>query len=60
MQSTIAYNTAALAVLTLVEWRGYPSLFAYFRNLRNSSPEDAFYRAFGSRLNDFEKQFKPF
>jgi hypothetical protein len=56
----LGYDTASLAVLTLVEWRGYPALFAYFRNLKDTSPEDAFYRAFGTRLSDFEKGFKPF
>jgi hypothetical protein len=56
----LGYDTASLAVLTLVEWRGYPALFTYFRNLKNASPEDAFYQAFGTRLNDFEKSFRPF
>jgi hypothetical protein len=56
----VTYETASLAVLTLVEWRGYGSLFNYFRALKNTSPEEAFYQAFGSRLTDFEKQFRPF
>jgi len=60
MRSYGAYNNGALAVLTLVEWRGYPALFTYFRALRNASPEDAFYQAFGARLSDFEKSFRPF
>jgi len=60
MRSAVAYNTSALAVLTLVEWRGYPALINYFRKLKNASPEDAFYQAFGARLSDFEKSFRPF
>lgn len=58
--SRVTYTTSALAVMTLVEWRGYPALFTYFRALRNASPEDAFYQAFGARIGDFEKQFRPF
>jgi len=60
MRSQLAYNTASLAVLTLVEWRGYPALFTYFRNLQNDRPDEAFYQAFGTRLSDFEKSFRPF
>lgn len=56
----VTYTTSALAVMTLVEWRGYPALFTYFRALKNASPEDAFYQAFGARIGDFEKQFRPF
>jgi hypothetical protein len=56
----VTYETASLAVMTLVKWRGYGSLFNYFRALKNTGPEDAFYQAFGSRLTDFEKQFRPF
>jgi|GEM_PF-6972637 hypothetical protein len=56
----VTYATSALAVITLVEWRGYPALFTYFRALKNCSPEDAFYQAFGTRAGDFEKQFRPF
>lgn len=56
----IPYRTASLAVLTLIEWRGYRQLFTYFQALRQTSPEDAFYQAFGARLDDFEKQFRPF
>ena len=56
----VTYTTSALAVLTLVEWRGYPALFAYFQALKNSTPEDAFYQAFGAKVTDFEKQFRPF
>ena len=56
----LAYDTASLAVLTLVEWRGYPALFAYFRNLKNTGPETAFYQAFGTKLGDFEKSFRPY
>jgi len=56
----VTYTTSALAVMTLVEWRGYPALFAYFQALKNSSPDDAFYRAFGAKATDFEKQFRPF
>jgi len=58
--SGVTYGTAGLAVLTLVEWRGYQPLFAYFRALKNTSPEEAFYQAFGARVSDFEKQFRPF
>jgi len=56
----VCYTTAAMAVLTLVEWKGYGALFTYFRALKNTSPEEAFYQAFGARINDFEKQFRPF
>jgi hypothetical protein len=56
----VCYTTAAMAVLTLVEWKGYGALFTYFRALKNTSPEDAFYQAFGTRIDDFEKQFRPF
>jgi hypothetical protein len=56
----VTYTTSALAVMTLVDWRGYPALFAYFRALRHSNPEDAFYQAFGTKASDFEKQFRPF
>lgn len=55
----VTYKTSALAVLTLVEWKGHRSLFAYLRDLKTASPEDAFYQAFGTRLADFEKQFRP-
>jgi hypothetical protein len=58
--SRVTYSTAALAVMTLVEWRGYPALFTYFRALRNARPEDAFYQAFGAKVTDFEKQFRAF
>jgi hypothetical protein len=57
---TVTYETSAMAVLTLVQWRGYKPLFAYFSALKQRSPEDAFYQAFGSRVGDFEKQFRPF
>ncbi len=56
----VTYRTSALAVMTLIEWRGYPALFVYFQALKNSSPEDAFYQAFGTKAADFEKQFRPF
>lgn len=56
----VTYTTSALAVMTLVEWRGYPALFTYFRALKNTNPEEAFYQAFGARAGDFEKQFRPF
>jgi hypothetical protein len=58
--SRVTYTTSAMAVLTLVEWRGYPALFAYFQALKQAKPEDAFYQAFGTKLTDFEKQFSPF
>ncbi|MDD2904234.1 MAG: hypothetical protein PHU44_17540, partial [Syntrophales bacterium] len=57
--SYVTYKTSALAVLTLVDWKGYPALFAYLRDLKTASPEAAFYQAFGTRLADFEKQFRP-
>jgi len=56
----VTYGTASLAVLNLVRWRGYQPLFAYFSALKQTSPEDAFYQAFGARIDDFEKQFRPF
>ncbi len=56
----VTYGTASLAVLKLVQWRGYQPLFAYFSALKQTSPEDAFYQAFGARVGDFEKQFRPF
>jgi len=56
----VTYTTSALAVITLVEWRGYPALFTYFRALKNTNPEEAFYQAFGAKVGDFEKQFRPF
>ncbi|MBI4795562.1 MAG: hypothetical protein HY790_06945 [Deltaproteobacteria bacterium] len=56
----VTYTTAAMAVLTLVEWRGYPALFTYFRALKSSRPDDAFYQAFGTKVSDFEKSFRPF
>lgn len=58
--SVVTYGTAATAVLLLVQWKGYRPLFAYFSALRQGvSPEEAFYRAFGARVGDFEKQFHP-
>ncbi|RJR32724.1 MAG: hypothetical protein C4567_18105 [Deltaproteobacteria bacterium] len=60
MMVPLSYDTASLAVLTLVEWRGYPALFAYFRNLKNTDSENAFYQAFGAKLSDFEKSFRPY
>jgi len=56
----VTYSTASLAVLNLVQWRGYQPLFAYFQNLKQAGPEDAFYQAFGAKIEDFEKQFRPF
>lgn len=58
--SVVAYKTSAVAVLTLIQAKGNKPLFTYFRALRNTNPEDAFYQAFGIRLSDFEKQFRPF
>jgi hypothetical protein len=58
--SNVTYNTAALAVLTLVQWKGYRPLFAYFCALKQTGPEDAFFQAFGTRISDFEKQFTPY
>ena len=57
---SVTYKTSALAVLTLVQWRGYKPLFTYFSALKQTNPEEAFYQAFGSRIGDFEKQFRPF
>ena len=56
----VTYETSGMAVLTLVQWRGYKPLFTYFSALKQRSPEDAFYQAFGARVGDFEKQFRPF
>jgi len=56
----VTYDTSALAVLALVQWKGYGPLFAYFTALRQLSPEAAFLRAFGTTVADFEKQFTPF
>ncbi|MHB8069117.1 MAG: hypothetical protein ACYDIC_14605 [Desulfobaccales bacterium] len=58
--SQVTYGTAALAVLTLVQWKGYRPLFAYFTSLQQLSPEAAFVQAFGATVADFEKQFTPF
>ena len=55
----VTYKTSAMAVLTLGQWKGYRSLFTYLQALKSAGPEDAFYQAFGARLNDFEKQFRP-
>ncbi|MFZ5453339.1 MAG: hypothetical protein ACOZF2_15885 [Thermodesulfobacteriota bacterium] len=55
----VTYKTSALAVLTLVDWKGYRALFDYLRDLKTATPEAAFYQAFGTRLADFEKQFRP-
>ena len=57
--SYVTYKTSALAVLTLVDWKGYRALFGYLRDLKNASPQEAFNQAFGTRLADFEKQFRP-
>lgn len=56
----VTYGASALAVLTLVRWKGYRPLFAYFNSLKQLSPEDAFVQAFGLTVADFEKQFTPF
>jgi hypothetical protein len=56
----VTYETAALAVLNLVQWKGYKPLFAYFCALKQTGPEDAFFQAFAIRISDFEKQFTPF
>ena len=56
----VTYTTAAMAVMTLVEWKGYGALFTYFRDLKNTTPDEAFYHAFGTKVTDFEKQFRPF
>lgn len=58
--STVAYKTSAVAVLTLIQSKGNKPLFAFFQALRNAKPEDAFYQAFGVKLSDFEKDFRPF
>jgi hypothetical protein len=57
--SLATYKTSAMAVMTLVQWKGYRPLFAYLNDLKHDKPEEAFYRAFGTRLSDFEKQFRP-
>lgn len=56
----VTYGTASLAVLKLVQWRGHRPLFNYFQTLKQTNPEEAFYQAFGARIGDFEKQFRPF
>ena len=56
----VTYDTAAVAVLNLVQWKGYKPLFAYFCALKQTGTEDAFFQAFGARISDFEKQFTPF
>ena len=35
-------------------------VFASCEKEKNSTPDDAFYQAFGTKVSDFEKQFKPF
>ena len=56
----VVYITASVAVLNLMQEKGTKPLFAFFRNLRNSQPEAAFFQAFGVNLSDFEKSFRPF
>jgi hypothetical protein len=56
----VAYATSALAVLNLVRSKGNQPLFAFFKALKNANPEDAFSQAFGVKLSDFEKDFRPY
>jgi len=58
--SQVTYGTAAVAVLTLVQWKGYRPLFVYFSTIKQSGPDPAFYQAFGTKAADFEKQFSPY
>ncbi len=51
------YSFAGLAVLKLIEEKGYESVFVYFRKLNDGSPEDSFKNAFGMDLKGFDKGF---
>ncbi len=51
------YSTSALAVLGLIQTQGHPAVFAFFRNLRHMSAEQAFERAFGEALPLYEELF---
>jgi hypothetical protein len=57
---TVAYAISSVAVMTLIQSKGTKPLFTFFHALRNAKPEDAFSQAFGVRLSDFEKDFRPF
>lgn len=56
----VVYTTAAVAVLNLIQEKGSKPLFSFFRNLSKTKPETAFYQAFGVKLSEFEKSFRPY
>ena len=56
----VVYTTAAVAALTLMKERGSKPLFAFFHNLSKTEPEAAFYQAFGLKLSEYEKSFRPY
>jgi hypothetical protein len=55
-----AYAVSSMAVVTLIRAKGNKPLFAFFQGLNKAKPEDAFYQAFGVKLADFEKNFRPY
>lgn len=63
----ITYDVASLAALRLVDLKGWPSLLQYFNYLRNyrdltkaNPPEEAFLKAFGMSIADFERDFEAY
>jgi hypothetical protein len=50
----VVYSKAELAVSEIAQRLGFKALFQYFLNLKNSSHAQAFERAFGLNLKNFE------
>ncbi|MCX5839432.1 MAG: hypothetical protein NTW71_13105 [Deltaproteobacteria bacterium] len=51
------YSLAALAVSSLTEEKGYEPILVYFKELKESGPEESFKKAFGLDMKGFESQF---
>lgn len=51
------YSFAGLAVIRLIEAKGYGSIFVYFDRLKDHSPEEAFRAAFGIDRKEYESAF---
>jgi hypothetical protein len=55
--NNVSYRVSGMAILNLLKTKSYKNVFEYFKKLKNSDYETAFYESFGIDINKYETGF---
>jgi hypothetical protein len=55
--NNVSYRVSGMAVLNLLKTKSYINIFEYFKKLKNSDYETAFYESFEIDIKEYERKF---